>query len=141
VCGSPSIGMIYADRLEVYPPRRWRSFLVNGNLVPTVLEKTPRLRIRRRQGPGRLLDRKFTIFCKRELIISIFEIYSEAPAKALRIVLYDIVGARDIEYRVSSLERATLFAKDLPIFPQGTDPPPTLNPNHRTTSGPPLHDA
>ena len=117
---SPSIGMIYADRLEIYPPQRWRSFLVNGNLVPATLDKQPRLRIRRRLGPGRMIDRKFTTFCKRQLIVSIFEIYSEAPHKALRVVLYDIVGARDVEYRISSLERATLFSKELPILPQGT---------------------
>ena len=62
---SPAIGMMYADRLTVYPPIRWRAFLACGQLIPAVIPRPLTLKIRRRGGPGKMLERKFVTFSNR----------------------------------------------------------------------------
>lgn len=62
---SPAIGMIYSDRLSVYPPAKWRAFLTHGDLIPRVIERPLCVRIRRRGGPGKLLERRLVTFSNR----------------------------------------------------------------------------
>ena len=53
------------------------TYYPSGNMIPRVIHRPPILRIRRRNGPGKLLERKFVKVCGRNFIISLYEIYTE----------------------------------------------------------------
>lgn len=118
-----AISSIYIDRLEIAPSKRWQSFIHNNDpsFLPKQLIRPSIGRIRKRNGPGKLIIIKYIDVYDRKLILSLYEISNgshEGHGGVLRICLYDIKSSQSAEYRISSMERSLLFNEDLLLITQ-----------------------
>lgn len=113
-----AIASIYSDRLEISPPKGWIHFLENGALLPSDISRPIKGKLRLNRGPGRFMGRYLTILHGLKLVISLYELSSDSDIQSLRIVIYEIEHCQSIEYRLSPLERLTLFSKDKPLLTQ-----------------------
>jgi hypothetical protein len=61
-----------------------------GELLPRVVERPPRLHLRKKGGAGRFVGRRVLVLGRVTLLISLYEISSEHSVQELRIVLYEV---------------------------------------------------
>lgn len=111
----------FTDRLQAVPPFPLREFILNGSfpLSARQLQQSEiRLKVRVRRGPGRYVGSSTAYVSGLRLIISLYELHNETDAHALRIVIYEAKHSQTVEYRLSPMERLTLFTDDKPLFDQ-----------------------
>eukprot|EP01038_Epipyxis_sp_PR26KG_P004344 gene4344-6147_t len=113
-----SIAYIFSDRLKITPSKCWKSFLHYNDLLPRKKSYDLTVKLRRKQGPGRLVGRKLIIISNIELLLTIYELDNDTNSQALRIVLYEFCSCQTVEYRLSSMERLVLFRDDISIVEQ-----------------------
>lgn len=131
-------GFIFADRLCIEPSVGWSSFLNHCNLSSNILKYPPKLKLRKRFGPGRLVGKQLVnlkdlFFCENRsdefssvsneknkflILMSVYEINNENAVHDLRISCYHFYNGNTVEYRISALERMMLFQDLEPIIPQ-----------------------
>ena len=115
-----ALGMsnIFSDRLELFPTRKWRSFLAAADL-PSTYSRPMQLKLRKVRGPGRLIGNRLLKYDNVNIfILSVYEISSSSELNVLRLVLYSVRTSTAIEYRVSTLERVLYFTNKEPIINQ-----------------------
>ena len=114
-----TIASIFADRLTAKPSFVKNWFLSQGELQPKSLEKKVQVYLRTSGGPGRFVGRKL-IKLQRGLLVlvTIFEITNSSEIYGLRIVIHELKHQQTAEYRLSSLERVSLFSEEIPMVDQ-----------------------
>lgn len=114
-----AIASIFSDRLTARPSRIKNLFLAEGELQPKSLEKHVEVYLRVTGGPGRYVAR--SLLKLREdlhLIVTIFEITNPSDIYGLRVVLYEMQHHQTAEFRISPLERSSLFSNDFKLVDQ-----------------------
>ena len=114
-----TIASIFSDRLMAKPSFIKNWFLSSGTLQPKSLEKKVEVYLRTSGGPGRFVGRKLIkVQDGLLLLVSLFEITNTSEIYGLRIVVHELAHNQTAEYRLSSLERVSLFSDDRPLVDQ-----------------------
>lgn len=109
------------DRLTLKPTKRWIDFLSKADLLSHRIERKYELFIRLSHGPGRYVGSTMTNIYGIDVVISLFEMTNDLDVYCLRILVYEIMSASMIEYRLSPLERILLFNLDHDLISQIID--------------------
>lgn len=106
---TPSIATFYANRLEILPTKMFSDFLAEGELLPKLIVRDLRVKMRTTKGPGRYAGSKLLTVQGVNLVISVFELQNDTDSHALRISIYHKATSQTVEYRISNMERLALF--------------------------------
>jgi hypothetical protein len=78
-------------------------------------------KLRLNRGPGRFIGRQLVKICGLSSVISLYELTNDTDVHTLRICIYEIKSSQAVEFRISPMERMSLFNSDAPIIGQIID--------------------
>ena len=109
------IPWIFADRLTVSPSKRFTDFFEQSKYPKHMPRK---LNFRVMGGPGRLCGHCPVRRAGHVIIISLYEKHGAGDTYLLRVCLYEPLSSRQVEFRISPLERLLLFNSERPLIDQ-----------------------